>query len=255
MSNTKKNIKFKFTIALALVLQWSNFLAEPAYSRYAPLIAQLDGQHLKQKEPDGSKRGRPGGRTGTGSRGDCPSVNLPLTALIPANNQGLTIAEYPRFWIFVPNKSNKIISGEFVLQDETDNDVYRTNFHLPATPGIVTLNLEKTTPLQINKQYQWYFKLYCSQQKFSNPLFVRGWIQRIAIDPNLKKQLKAAATPEQRFNIYYRNNIWYEAVTELAERQLIKSQNNSLLGDWDNLLKRIGLEYLISQPIVGEVKI
>lgn len=245
MSNTKKYIKSKSAIAFVLVFWMSSFLPAQAQPHPQP----------KQKQTDGSRRGRPGGRTGTGSRGNCPSVNLPLTALIPTNNQGLTVAEYPQFWIFVPYKSNNIVSGEFVLQDETNNDVYRTNFTLPATPGIVTIGLGKTTPLQINKNYQWYFKLYCSQQKLSNPLFVKGWIQRIAINRDLERQLKAAVTPQQRFIIYYQNNIWYEAVTELAKYQLLKSHNNSLLSDWDNLLKRVGLEYLISQPIVGEVKL
>ncbi len=246
MSDTKKYIKSKSAIAFALVFWISSFL---------PVQAQPHQAQPKQKETDGSRRGRPGGRTGTGSRGDCPSVNFPLTALIPADNQGLTVAEYPQFAIFVPYKSNNIVAGEFVVQDETNNDVYRTKFALPETPGIVTISLGKTTPLQINKNYQWYFKLYCSQQKISNPLFVKGWIQRIAINPDLERQLKAAVTPQQRFSIYYQNNIWYEAVTELAKQQLIKSQNSSLLGNWDNLLKRVGLEYLISQPVVGEVKL
>ncbi len=245
MSN-QKYIKFKSVIAVALTFWTIGFL---------PVQAQTNQLHLKQKEADGSKRGRPGGRTGSGSRGDCPSVNLPLTALIPANNQGLTVAEHPRFWVFVPYQSNNIASGEFVLQDEKNNDVYRTKFTLPPTPGVVSIPLTKAAPLKINQDYQWYFKLYCSQQKLSNPLFVKGWIQRIAINTNFEKQLKAATTPQQRFTIYDKNNIWYEAVTELAEHQIIESQNKSLLSDWGNLLKHVGLENLISQPVVGEVKL
>ncbi|RUT08791.1 hypothetical protein DSM106972_008440 [Dulcicalothrix desertica PCC 7102] len=246
MSVVKNYIKSKYTIAFALVLWMSNFL---------PAQAQLNTTQPKRTETDGSRRGRPSGRTATGSRGDCPEVNVPLTALIPVNNQGLTMAEYPQFWIFVPYQSKNIAIGEFVLQDKQNNDVYRTNFTLPQAPGIVNVSLGKAKPLQINQEYQWFFKIYCSPEKLSEPLFVKGWIQRIANNSDLERKLAAARTPEQRFTIYYENHIWYEAVTELAKHQPIRPQNNSLPSDWSNLLKRVDLEYLISQPVVGEVKL
>ncbi|MBW4510709.1 MAG: DUF928 domain-containing protein [Scytonematopsis contorta HA4267-MV1] len=248
MSVVKNYIKSTSTIVFAFVLCIVNFLPASAQSSKSEL------SNSQAKETDGSRRGRPSGRTATGSRGDCLSVNVPLTALIPVSNQGLTVAEHPHFWIFVPYQSNNIASGEFVLQDEQSNDVYRTNFTLPQTPGIVNISLEKAKPLQVNKKYQWFFKLYCSSEKLSDPLFVKGWIQRIAKNPELERKLAAATTPEKRFTIYSQNNIWYEAVTELA-KQLLKSQNNSLSSDWNNLLKHVGLQSLISQPVVGEIKL
>jgi Domain of Unknown Function (DUF928) len=249
MSAAKNYIDSKYTIAFALVLCVSNFLPATAQG------SKAQPSNSQPRETDGSRRGRPSGRTATGSRGDCPSVNAPLTALIPANNQGLTVAEHPQFWVFVPYQSNNIASGEFVLQDEQSNDVYRTNFTLPQVPGIVNISLEKAKPLKINQEYKWFFKLYCSQEKLSDPLFVKGWIQRRAKNPELESKLAAATTPEQRFTIYHKNDIWYEAVTELAKQQPLKPQNNTLHNDWNNLLKRVGLEYLISQPVVGKVKL
>lgn len=248
MSTAKNYLKFRYTIAFALVLCIINLLPNTVQANKA------QPRNSRPEETDGSRRGRPSSRTATGSRGDCPSVNLQLTALIPVNNQGFTVAEHPNFWIFVPYQSNNIASGEFVLQDEQNNDVYRTNFTLPQAPGIVNVSLEKAQPLQVNKKYQWFFKLYCSSEKLSDPLFVKGWIQRIAKNPELESKLAAATTPEQRFAIYFKNNVWYEAVTELA-KQPLNPQNNSLHSDWSNLLKRVGLENLISQPVVGEVKL
>lgn len=241
MSTARNYVKSKYTIAFVLVLWISNFL---------PATAQL-----RQNETDGSRRGRPSGRTATGSRGDCPQVHVPLTALIPTNDQGLTVAEYPHLWIFVPYQSNNIASGEFVLQDKQNNDVYRSNFTLSQAPGIVNISLEKAKPLQINQEYQWFFKLYCSQEKLSSPLFVKGWVQRIAKNPQLEQKLATATTPQQRSTIYYENNIWYEAVTELALDNPIKPQKNNLPNDWVKLLKRADLEYLISQPVVGQIKL
>lgn len=245
MNHQQKYAQFTIAIACILVFGMNSFLPVLGHSKQNGTI--------KKDEIDGSRRGRPGNRKGTGSRGNCPSVNIPVTALMPENNQGLTVEEYPQLWVFVPYKSNNIVRGEFVLQDERNNDIYRKNFILPATPGIVSVNLAPIKPLEINKDYQWYFKLYCSQQKLSNSLFARGWIKRIPINPNLARQLKTAVTPQQRFSIYNQNNIWYSAVTELAKQHL-ESGNNNSLGDWGNLLKGVGLESLISQPLVGEVK-
>jgi hypothetical protein len=245
MIDTKNSIISKTMIVFALFLGISYLI---------PVMAQSSQTPPKQPEPDASSRGRPTSRKGTGSRGDCPPVSIPLTALIPANNLALTVSEHPIFWVFVPYKSGDIISGEFVLQDEKDNDIYRTNFTPPKKPGIVSIDLKKSASLETNTTYQWYFKLYCSQQKLSNPVFVKGLIQRTATNPELEKKLQIANTPQQRFSIYSQNNIWYEAVTELATTYLHKPQDNKLVIDWLSLLKSVDLENLTSQPVIGDLK-
>jgi Domain of Unknown Function (DUF928) len=245
MSHIKNSIRSKIAIVLASLL-WISY--------WIPAIAQSNPSNPKKIEPDGSSRGRPTSRKGTGSRGDCPPVNIPLTALIPENNQALTVSAHPRFWVFVPYKSADIIAGEFVLQDENDNDIYRTKFTPPETPGIVNIDLKKSAPLQTNTNYQWYFKLYCSQQKLSNPVFVKGLIKRTAINPEVEKKLQIAHTSQERFNIYFQNNIWYEAVTELATMYAHKAEKHNFLNNWFSLLKSVDLENLTSQPIIGDLK-
>ncbi|AFZ02873.1 DUF928 domain-containing protein [Calothrix sp. PCC 6303] len=245
MSQIKNSLKPQITIFFALFL-W--------IICWIPSIAQSNQASPKQSEPDGSSRGRPSTRKGTGSRGDCPPVNIPLTALIPENNQALTLSEHPNVWVFVPYTSADIVAGEFVLQDEKDNDIYRTNFTPPDQPGIVSIDLKKSLSLQTNTTYQWYFKLYCSQQKLSNPIFVKGLIKRTTTNPEIEKKLKIAKTPQQRFSIYYQNNIWYEAVSELAKSYPHQPQNRSLFHDWFSLLKSVDLENLTSQPVIGDIK-
>ncbi|HEY9667431.1 MAG TPA: hypothetical protein V6C91_11535 [Coleofasciculaceae cyanobacterium] len=85
-------IKQAFTIASALlgfisyslpVLSLPNTLASSSSNKM--LI------HFKVQEEDGSSRGRPARREGTGSRCNCSPVDVPLIALVPTSNIGLLL--------------------------------------------------------------------------------------------------------------------------------------------------------------------
>lgn len=208
---------------------------------------------FQQQNSDGSSRGRPGRRGGTGSRGDCPPVEVPLTALIPSSNLGSSVEAHPTLWFYIPYKSSEVATAEFSLQDEQNNDVYRTNFTLPETPGTVSLSLAQAPPLEINKKYQWYVKVYCSQQKLSAPVFIRSWVQRVALKPELEKQLQTANSPRKRIEFYAQNGIWYSALTELAKLRVTEPQNANFNNDWASLLRDVGLENLVQKPVFGEV--
>lgn len=209
-------------------------------------------------EPDGSSQGRPVGRKGTGSRGDCPSVEIPLEALIPNERSGLVIEENPTLWFYIPFKSNQVSAGEFSLQDEAKNDVMRTSFPVPTQPGIFSLKLKTAKPLEINKTYTWYFKLYCQNNttsKSSIPSFVSGSLKRVAPSIKLEQQLKAATTPRAKIIAYAQNSIWYTALSELALLRIAEPQNTTFQQDWQNLLTNVGLQNLANKPIFGELQI
>ncbi|MFB2921003.1 MULTISPECIES: DUF928 domain-containing protein [Aerosakkonema] len=217
-------------------------------------IAILQTKQTQQEKPDFSGDGRPGRRTGGGSRNPCLIKDPPLTALIPISNSGKTVSERPTFWFHVPYSVKEAPSGEFVLQEEGGKDVYRTSFTLPGTPGFVSLSIPSTkAPLEINKWYRWYFKLYCEAQKTSSPIFVEGWVQRVELTPDLEKQLKAAAPKE--YTVYTSNSLWYDAVASLAKLRSASPSNSTLNDDWVNLLKlrEVGLEKISQAPIVGDV--
>lgn len=208
----------------------------------------------KEEEADFSGYGRSGNRDGAASRGICPDVTVPVTAIMPISRSGKTVSERPNFWFYVPYSPQEVTSGEFVVQDEAYNDVYRTAFTLPKTPGFVSLSLQSSkVPLEINKWYRWSFKLFCSSEKLSVPTMVRGWVQRIPLSPELRSQLDAAKPREDI--VYTRNLIWYDAIAHLAELRLNNSSNSSLENAWKNLLgaKGVGLETLSQEPIVGRV--
>ncbi|HAZ50107.1 MAG TPA: hypothetical protein DDW76_04685 [Cyanobacteria bacterium UBA11369] len=210
---------------------------------------------FQQQEQDGSGRGRPGRRGGTGSRGDCPPVEVSLTALMPDSNSGSSVEAHPTLWFYVPYQSGEVREGEFSLQDEQNNDVYRTNFTLPETPGIVGFSLAAAAPLEVSKKYQWYVKLYCSEQRSSAPVFIRGWVERVALKPELARQLQTVTTPRERIALYAQNGIWYSALSELAKLRRSEPQNATLNNDWANLLRDVGLGNLAQKPILGEVNV
>ncbi|MCA1995426.1 MAG: DUF928 domain-containing protein, partial [Coleofasciculus sp. S288] len=153
MTGTKlplHQIKHAFATTSALV----SLVSYPASVLAQPVASTSNSSDkipisFNQQAEDGSSRGRPSRREGTGSRGDCPPVEIPLTALVPAGNVGLTLEKHPTFWFYVPYSPGDTASGEFVLQDEANNDVYRTSLTLPREPGVVSFSLPSATPLEM----------------------------------------------------------------------------------------------------------
>lgn len=241
--------QIKFLIILLLTL-----FSCTSYPLILIAKSQQPASSGNQQPQDGSSRGRPSQRGGAGSRGNCPSVEVPLIALIPEKKVSSVVEENPTFWVFVPYQSNDVPSGEFVLQDEANNDIYRAAFTLPEIPGIVSFSLPSAVPLEVSKTYQWYFKLYCNQQQL-DPVFVHAWVQRVALTSNLERHLKTAITEGDRIQLYTQNDIWYSALTELAKLRLAKPKNATLDNEWANLLQSVDLENLAQKPFVGEVKI
>ncbi|MBW4632426.1 MAG: DUF928 domain-containing protein [Iphinoe sp. HA4291-MV1] len=209
-----------------------------------------------QKFPDnGDPKGRR--RTGTSRRDGCPQLKTPITALVPGeekNNKsflGLTVAEYPTFWVYVPELPTNLRSGEFVLQDEQGNDIYRTSLKLPSKTGTIGISLPSRSQyaLKQNSKYHWFFRVYCSDSKNkSEYFFVDAWLLRVALTPNLQQQLKTKKSGE--YKVYAANNLWYDAITNLAQLRRTHSDMSTLAEDWTNLFKAVDLEELASAPIL-----
>ena len=234
-------------ITLTLVVTASEVWASSTRVRSQP------PQTANQQETDFSSDGRPGRREGGGSRSPCLSINSPLTALMPVTNWGKTVKERPTFWFYIPYSPQTVRSGEFVLQNKENNDVYRTPFILPKTPGFVSLSIPATqAPLEINKWYRWYFKLYCEPQKSSAPVFVEGWVQRSELTTALENRLKAA-TPEEKYTAYSSYSIWYDAIDSIAELRLAQPASGTFDSNWAEQLRSVGLERLKQEPVVGSV--
>ncbi|MEH2244374.1 DUF928 domain-containing protein [Nostoc sp.] len=243
----------KMQIFLAVSLTFLNCIqvrAEPQNPN-----EQLNQSLIFAAPPPPKDIGEPGKRTEAGSRGCSQDMNKPLTssqkrltALVPVYSNpelvfGITIAEYPSFLFYVPYSSD-FAYGEFVLEDEAENQtIYKTS--LTGTPGIVNLRLlSKAAPLEIGKQYRWYFNIYCQKdnQIIAN---VEGYVKREQLNPALKTQLEKA-TPRQQVNLYAANGIWYETLSAASELRRTNLQDTS----WTALLKAVGLNDFATEPRV-----
>ncbi|NJR43587.1 MAG: DUF928 domain-containing protein, partial [Akkermansiaceae bacterium] len=141
---------------------------------------------------------------------------------------------------------------EFVLQDAKGTEIYRTRIDLSAKPGIVAVRLPQTAPkLESGKQYQWFFQYYCTREKTTRPIFVNGWIQRIDRSPALQKQITTATNPRDVAQIYNQNNIWFDALTTLADARRAKPADEALLADWKQLLEEVNLANIATEPFAN----
>ncbi|NJM61277.1 MAG: DUF928 domain-containing protein [Oscillatoriales cyanobacterium RU_3_3] len=153
----------------------------------ATIADSLGEPHLQSQvlAYDPPPRGAPGDRGDAGSRD--PHNFL---ALIPAANFGLTAIAHPTFWLYLPAPFPDVIPFEFVLRNEQQEVVFRTFFELEQTAGIASFRLPPNSPsLETGKKYRWCF--LCGN------ISRHGWIERIAMRPEILLQLETAS-PRQR---------------------------------------------------------
>lgn len=189
--------------------------------------------------PD-SPGGTPNGhRTPGGTRGDCKQIHKqtdkPFTALVPEDSKGLTTAEYPVFWFYIPDAVENIHSIEFSLHDRNETTtLYRTSLQLTKTPGVIGIPLPPSPEhsLKLNESYHWRLIVNCDRQETpENVLELDGWVTRVQQSPNP----------------------WYDELTNLAKRYLSEPQNPEVKNAWLELLKSVGLEELAQKPLVSAV--
>lgn len=233
------------TIGIAIAFAFTNSISclTLTQAQPKPLI------QIPADPPIPPDTGTPTGRGSGATRGPCKETNRPFTPLLPLTEigySGYTLSEHPTFWFYIPYEIDSVRSGRFVLKDQDDNALYKTEFTLPTTPGFVSLQVPTTAmPLEVNKQYSWVFVLYCGEQNRSDlvPVSQRGIVERI-YQRNFEQL--ATATAAERLNLYLDNNIWYDVPTDLAEIRNIPQV-------WLKLLRAVGLEELKQDAIAGSV--
>ncbi|MCG5060500.1 MAG: DUF928 domain-containing protein [Limnoraphis sp. WC205] len=208
-------------------------------------------------------RGAPGTRADAGSRGgsgQCSKLEKPITALIPTTNWGETIAAHPTFWLYIPTSSAATV--ELVLKPEGSDDVlYEVKFPVTQGPGIVSFRPPETAPpLEEGKAYRWMFNFYCSSEvlnastrsNIQSNFTVSGIVARVAPSRALKQQLEKAGLTE-KLNLYAENGLWYETLTQLAERRRTDPQNSEVADQWMDLLqhKAVLLNNIAQEPILA----
>ncbi|WP_375467130.1 DUF928 domain-containing protein [uncultured Nostoc sp.] len=202
-------------------------------------------------------KGAPGQRTYAAARADCPAIEKSLTALVPKTNIGLTISERPTFWFYIPYQPTDRNPVEFLLINDKNNPVYKTTFKLTNTPGIISVNLPRNIPaLENGKKYNWMLSYICDPANKEKDTFVKGYIERVSINSNLKNHLEKASRPRERILLFAENGLWYDALTMLANERRQKPKDAQVKKDWkDLLLSSEGdlteIKEIVSEPIVS----
>lgn len=215
---------------------------------------------IRFKMPEGESQGSPSKREGAGSRGKCPLLEPPLTALVPINSPILTTAKYPTFWFYVPYPKTQGLEAKFVFNAKPrkkEDKVYRAQFLLENTPGIIRVTLPETvSPLEIDRQYSWSFAVICNPKDSSDNPNVSGGVQRRSIS-QLENELGAAASERERAIIYAANGLWLDSLTSLAELRLAKLNDDTVKTDWEDLLgaETVELDEFSDKPIVDCCKV
>lgn len=197
----------------------------------------------------------PGRREGGGTRGgNCPIAKKPLTALIPANNIGFTVAQNPVLLFYLPAMppQAKPLPVEFVLRDGNEKEIYATTFMMPRKSGIVSVSVPVSAdvpPLEVGKNYHWFLSILCNPLERSPNIFVEGWIRRVPLNATLNNNLKQA-TLKDRPDIYAEAGIWFDALNTLAALRQSNPKDSAVSSEWAKLLKAVGLEHMATEPLV-----
>jgi Domain of Unknown Function (DUF928) len=236
-------ISFVFAMLLTSIGNQLPVVMQSAYAQ-----STRNGKNAKFRLPT-PNRTPPitGRRKGAGTLGVCGATPLPLTALVPEYSNGQvfaqTVSSNPTLLFYVPYTSADNHRLTFVLQDEDGKEVYKQFVSSPQSPGLISVTIP--SKLDINKQYQWFFKINCENP----PQTVFGVIQRVALSQNVMQQINDA-TPEQKVRIYAENGIWYDALSILANLRRSRPQDTALKDDWNGLLNDVDLTEMNPQPIL-----
>ncbi len=201
--------------------------------------------------------GAPRRTTGAGTRSPgsaCPVAGKPLTALLPTNNFGVTVAAYPTFAVYMPALSPRTppLPVEFLLQDKNGNDIYKANYQTSKTSGIVTFSLPSQAglmPLEVGQDYKWSFSISCRPNDRSADMSVEGLVRRVELNPTLRSQLKQAS-PQKQVELYAEAEIWQDALATLVQLRRDYPNDSAIATNWQKLMRAAGLDDMAQESLV-----
>ncbi|MEG4487941.1 DUF928 domain-containing protein [Microcoleus sp. D2_18a_B4] len=218
-------------------------LLTPMQAVPAPILLS---QNVNFKPPDVTA---PDNRQGGTHRGCKLRDGLFITPLVPESNIGLTLTESPTFFVYVSQPAAQV---EFILLNADESEVVYETTLKNDKAGIVGVSLsekDKTKKIEVGKRYVWSFALACDPLERSGDYIVKGWMQRIEPQANLKNDL-ANPDPMAKVIAYAKNGIWYETLATLAEMRRLAPNDSRLTTEWTQLLQSQGLESIAAQPLV-----
>ena len=171
---------------------------------------------------------------------------LNLTAVVPDSNYGLTVADRPNFWVYLPKTSAQ--QAILSIKEEGVKPHWQQSVSLTGEAGIIGIKLSDDAPgLEIGKNYQWAVILVCGSRPNPNDPVVAAWIKRVDESPVIDSQLPAQ-TMLEKAAWYAQKGIWYDALDILIEEK--KSSSDNWHDIWVKYLQSGGLEEIANEPVI-----
>jgi Domain of Unknown Function (DUF928) len=179
----------------------------------------------------------------------CEKGKIKLTPLVPENQIGRTVSEYPVFFFYLPKTDAK--QAEFVLEDDKGKQIYQTTLNINNSSGVIGISIptnQKISPLQIDKDYTWSIALICDDKDRSADVFEKGIVRRVEVNADIRSQLQKAE-PRLKAVIYARTGIWQDALSTLVAARRANPNNADLADDWKILFDSVNLGEIVAEPI------
>ncbi|MCC5897365.1 MAG: DUF928 domain-containing protein [Phormidium sp. BM_Day4_Bin.17] len=227
---------------------------------------RLEGAGTRWQDPSRAEFDPPDQPLFDTVRGSCASSaddSVPaLTLLAPLDSLGITLEDYPRFFVHVPPLPEgaqlefAVTEWERLLtdagEDIRDRLVYLTQVTPPRDGGVMALELPQVddegnpvTPLAVGHSYTWFVRILCDSDaptSFGPDIWREAWVKRLAPTDEFASQLAEASLAEQ-VGLLAETGVWYDALDRLAQ---LRSQSDELDLEqrWQGLLEAIGLKDL-----------
>lgn len=249
--------KFSLALSLKLALLTGLFLLleTPQVLLAQGIPTRWEAKQYRPPSGIGAPMRTEGGgtRSGNAANNSCRMVGKPLTALVPGNRFGVTVAPYPTFFVYMPAALSKgsPLSVEFELQDKGGNSIYNSTFKTNGKPGILTLTLPTQAglpPLTVGQDYKWAFSIICQPDERSRDITVEGWVRRVELDAMLNNQLKQAS-PQQQVELYAGAEVWHDALATLVQLRRNYPNDAVIAANWERLLSAAGLKDIAQESL------
>jgi hypothetical protein len=249
----KKQLLILACLSLGLLLEMSVGILAPtsAQSNDSPNSKSSSTTSFKPPESDAPER-TVGGGSRPSSIGLCPqdrmAIDKPLTALLSAREQAVTIASRPTFFVYLPKTEAKQIS--LTIVNATESYYYEGRVALVEKAGIVGITLPEDAPeLQEGESYTWSLTILCGKAKRPSDPYVSGSVKRIAADAQLTQQLDTASW-EKQTSLYEANGIWYDALNAAALWKEQQPENSLAIDTWTKMLQSVSLGQISSEELI-----
>ena len=228
------------------------------------LANALPGTTVSAKENSRGtlRQGLPGRRLGGGTRGDrvFTDAYAYLAALVTSDNLSQTTAAQPTLLFSVPGMVSAE-DAEFILRDTEGEEVYRTHFSINSEAGMVSLDLSEAdvAPLEIGKDYRWYFSIIQDETLRANDIAVHGNIRRVESRYQLASQAEMSAIPLEAQlakirPLYEEGDLWHDAAVALHALRQVHPDSSAVADEWGRLVTFAGLSAVL-QPEAPAVKV